>query len=457
MLMRASLLLLFVAGVGADDTPRNLFDGKSLAGWGYKNGPKFDGKAASDDARFSAKDGILTVHAGTGQKQLHTTEAFGNDFELALEFRAEKNADSGIYIRGPQLQCRDYPVAGPYKNLKNYKPQDWNSIVVKVTGTTAHCTCNGEVLEAALKVPASGPIGVEADRGVMEYRNIKITTQPAKKNPDDQYVLGPESQEQAGVPKGTLKEFDMKTSKTFPGMERKWAIYIPAQYDGKTPASLMVFQDGMGYASRNGAWRVPVVFDNLIHKKNMPVTVAVFINPGDKTLAPGAVKPKRPDGRPAGASNRSMEYDTLSDKYATFLIDEILPEVKKHAIISDKPEDRAIGGASSGGICAFNVAWERPDQFRKVFTTIGSFTNIRGGGKYPEIVKAAEKKPIRVFQQDGAADLDNQFGNWPAANKAMAAALTEKGYDHKFVFGEGAHNSKHGGALLPEAMVWLWR
>jgi enterochelin esterase family protein len=278
-----------------------------------------------------------------------------------------------------------------------------------------------------------------------------------KKSPDDQYVLGPESKEQPGVPKGTVKEFELKDSKTYPGMVRKWWLYIPAQYDATKPAALMVFQDGGGYVSRTGAWRVPVVFDNLIHKKEMPVTVGLFINPGDKPLAPGEAPRKRPDGRPASAFNRSKEYDTLSKDYSTFLIDEMLPLVREHVKISDDPEMRAICGSSSGGICAFTVAWERPDQFRKVYSTIGSFTNIRGGGKYPEIVRAAEKKPIRIYQQDGSNDIVNQFGSWPEANKAMAAALTDKKYDHKFVMGEGTHSPKHGASILPEVLKWLWR
>lgn len=277
------------------------------------------------------------------------------------------------------------------------------------------------------------------------------------KSPDDQYVLGPDSQEQKDVPQGKVMEFTLADSKTFPGFERKWWLYIPAQYDGKTPAALMVFQDGGGYVNRKGAWRVPTVFDNLIHKKEMPVTVGLFINPGDKPLAPGEAPRKRPDGRPASPRNRSVEYDTVSAAYATFLIDEMLPLVREHVKITDDPQQRAICGASSGGICAFTVAWERPDQFRKVLTTIGSFTNIRGGNKYPDIVRAADKKPLRIFQQDGSNDIVNQFGSWPEANKAMAAALEAKGYDHKFVFGEGAHNSKHGAAILPDALRWLWR
>ena len=155
-----------------------LFNGKDLTGWGYKGKDKFesfDGKTASSDKRYSAKDGILVVNPGKGIAQLWTAEKFPKDFELRLEFRAAVNADSGLFVRGPQLQVRDYLVAGPYKDLKKYKPQDWNEIVVVVKGETAHCTCNGELLAEAMKVPATGPIGLEADRGQMEYRKIRLT------------------------------------------------------------------------------------------------------------------------------------------------------------------------------------------------------------------------------------------------------------------------------------------
>jgi enterochelin esterase family protein len=278
-----------------------------------------------------------------------------------------------------------------------------------------------------------------------------------KADPDAQYTLGPDSQEQPGVPKGKVTEFEMPDSTTYPGFTRKWWVYVPAQYDGRTPAALMVFQDGGGYVSRTGQWRVPTVFDNLIHKREMPVTVGVFVNPGDRPRKPGEPAPKRKDGRPAPPANRSAEYDTLSPKYAGFLLTEVLPQVEKLAKVSPDPDRRAICGASSGGICAFTVAWERPDQFRKVLTTIGSFTNIKGGNKYPELVRSTDKKPIRVFQQDGTNDIVNQYGSWPEANKAMAAALQGKGYDHKMVWGEGAHNSKHGASILPDALRWLWR
>jgi hypothetical protein len=158
----------------ADAKAIELFNGKDLTGWGYKSGEKFDGKTESNDGRFSTKEGVLVVNPGKGIKQLWTTRTFPKDFELRLEFRASVNADSGLFVRDPQLQVRDYLVAGPYKDLKKYKPQEWNEIVVLVKGTAAHCTCNGELLEDALKVPAAGGIGLEADRGQMEYRNIRL-------------------------------------------------------------------------------------------------------------------------------------------------------------------------------------------------------------------------------------------------------------------------------------------
>ncbi len=164
----------------ADADVIELINGKDLTGWCYRKSAKtpptekFDGKTEASDKRYTAKDGTITVNPGKGTAQLWTTQEFGKDFELTLEFRASVNADSGLFLRGPQLQVRDYPVAGPYKNLKNYKPQDWNTIHVVVKNNVAHCTCNGEVLEAALKLPATGPIGLEADRNQMEYRNLKL-------------------------------------------------------------------------------------------------------------------------------------------------------------------------------------------------------------------------------------------------------------------------------------------
>jgi hypothetical protein len=191
-LMTALIAVTVAAAFAADDAKPaaagdakavELYNGKDLTGWGYKTGEKFDGKTESADGRFTAKaDGVLCVNPpkpGEKIKQLWTTQKFPGDFELRLEFRAAVNADSGVFVRGPQLQCRDYLVAGPYKKLTKYKPQDWNEIVVTVKDNVAHCTCNGEVLEAALKLPETGGIGLEADRGTMEYRNLRVT--PAAK------------------------------------------------------------------------------------------------------------------------------------------------------------------------------------------------------------------------------------------------------------------------------------
>jgi enterochelin esterase family protein len=195
---------------------------------------------------------------------------------------------------------------------------------------------------------------------------------------------------------------------------------------------------------------VPIVFDNLIARGELPPVIAIFINPGHD---PSKGEPKGP----WSVSNRSFEYDSLGDRYAQFLITEILPEVGKTYKLTDDPEQRAICGASSGGICAFTVAWERPDAFRKVLSTIGSFVNLRGGNAYPSLIRKTEKKPLRVFLQDGENDLDNPFGNWPIANQQMDAALRYMKYDVQFVFGDGAHTSKHGGSIFPEAVKWLWR
>jgi enterochelin esterase family protein len=190
------------------------------------------------------------------------------------------------------------------------------------------------------------------------------------------------------------------------------------------------------------------VFDNLIHRKEMPVTIGIFINPGEIPPAvPGALPRK----------TRSFEYDSLGDQYARFLIDEMLPIVGKQYKLTNDPECRAIAGISSGGICAFTVSWERPDAFRKVLSHVGSFTNIRGGHVYPVLVRKMERKPLRVFLQAGEKDLDNHFGNWPLANQELAAALQYANYDFRFVMGHEGHNGKHGGAILPEALRWLWR
>jgi enterochelin esterase-like enzyme len=257
-------------------------------------------------------------------------------------------------------------------------------------------------------------------------------------------------QSRAQVPQGTVRQMPPHLSQIFPDTTRDWWLYLPANADPNTPLAVMVFQDGHDYVKPNGAWRVPAVFDQLIHEGAMPPTVGIFINPGHSTSAPAPQSPWR-------VTNRSFEYDTLSDQYARFLLEEIFPAVASIQALSSDPDQRAICGASSGGICSFTVAWQRPDQFRKVLSTIGSFTNIRGGNAYPYLIRTTERKPLRLWLQDGKADLDNAHGNWPLGNQQMAAALQYLNYDYQFVFTEGEHNSKDAGPLLPDALKWLWR
>ena len=263
----------------------------------------------------------------------------------------------------------------------------------------------------------------------------------------DDYTLSPDSMPQEGTPRGEVIKLKWE-SKIFPGTVRDYWLYVPAQYKSEHAACVMIFQDGGSYVNTNGPFRVPLVFDNLIHKGQMPVTIGIFINPGE-------IPPPEPGKQPR--RNRSFEYDSLGDQYARFLLEEILPEVGKRYNVATNAASRAICGMSSGGICAFTAAWERPDAFSKVLSHIGSFTNIRGGHVYPALIRKTPNKPIRVFLQDGSNDLDNEHGNWPLANQEMAAALKFKRYDYKFELGDGAHNGKHGGAILPDSLRWLWR
>ena len=319
-------------------------------------------------------------------------------------------------------------------------------------------------------------------RKLLTMAVVTVLSAPVARAVDD-YVLGPDSlARHEGVPKGRVEKFAW-TSKVFDGTERDCWVYVPSQYDGKHAAALMVFQDGGGYQSETGQWRVPIVFDNLIAAKQMPVTIGVFINPGNYPAKNPPPKAGEKPAKPFRPSNRSFEYDTLSDQYSRFLIDEILPEVtKKYELkITSDPDGHAIAGSSSGGICAFTVAWDRPDQFRKVFSTVGSFTGIAyrpakdgncmqpGGDIYPTLIRKTPIKPLRVFLQDGTNDLDNEHGNWFLANQQMLSALNwangnaDKNkaegprYDVNHVWGDGSHNGKHGGSIFPDAMRWLWR
>ncbi len=229
---------------------------------------------------------------------------------------------------------------------------------------------------------------------------------------DESYPVHPDAKHVAGVPQGVVTQHHLAQSKVFPGTQRDYFIYVPAQYTADQPAALMVFQDGKNYVGKNGQWRVPTVFDNLIHQGKMPVTIGLFINPGvvPGSVVPGSVVPASDDSQ--DRFNRSFEYDTVSDRYSQFIVNEMLPIVRERYSITDDPNLRGIAGSSSGAIAAFGVAWNRPDQFRRVFSTVGTFVGLRGGNEYPTLIRKSEPKPIRVFLQDGRNDLDIYGGSW---------------------------------------------
>jgi enterochelin esterase-like enzyme len=283
---------------------------------------------------------------------------------------------------------------------------------------------------------------------------IPYIRQPIDFSEPLRYAYGPDSSPQPGVPRGTIFDHVWSTSRVFPGTKRRYWVYVPAQYSPSHSASLTVFQDGHAWLDPDGEMRAPIVFDNLIHRGEMPVTIGVFVDPG---IFRGELPEKL--GWDPKPENRSVEYDTLSDAYAEFLLTEILPTVQQRYVVTDDPDQRAICGGSSGGICAFTVAWERPDQFRRVLSCIGSFGDSRGGHPYPDLIRQTEKKPLRVFLQAATRDLnwDAANHNWFSANLMMAAALAERGYDFRLVVGDGGHDPNHAGAILPDALRWLWR
>jgi len=267
----------------------------------------------------------------------------------------------------------------------------------------------------------------------------------------DQYQLGEYSQIKEGTPQGTVTKHSWSSETVYPGTTRDYWIYVPQQYDPSQPTCLVIFQDGEAYL--NGAnWTKGIspniVFDNLIHEEEIPVTIAVFVNPGDKG-------PGNPEF--GGETNRSFEYDALTDQYARFLTEEMIPDIARTYNITSNPKGRILVGISSGGICAFNAAWHRPDHFGNVISHCGSFLNIRGGDMYPELIRRTPMKPIRVYLQDGTNDMDLIWGNWLLSNKSMAKALEYAGYDYQFVIGEGGHNLSHAGQLFPETLKWIWR
>jgi hypothetical protein len=324
------------------------------------------------------------------------------------------------------------------------------------------------------------------DRNATNYKSYYVHSVPAScvfakdvkaamRRPGE-YPLGVDSLPQAGVPKGTLEgPFEFK-SKIIAGTVRRYWIYVPAQYNRKKPqpANLLVFQDGQRATNPEGSLRVPQVLENLIHKKQIPVTIGVFVTPGNKSdTYPTDLAMRNPD-------NRRYEYDVLNDDYARMLIEELLPEVGKQYKISDDPTRRVIGGTSSGAIAAFTVAWTHPKAFLNVISMIGSYTSIGylpategkpmepGGDLYPTLIRKNPIKPLKIFLQDGSADLSNEHGNWFLANEQMLSALEyanakadrEKSVGPRYVFahewGDGGHSDAHGGSLLPDILRWIW-
>lgn len=284
--------------------------------------------------------------------------------------------------------------------------------------------------------------------------------------------LTPDHLPQEGVPKGRLEGPFEFHSKIIKDTVRQYWIFVPAQYTAAKPASVLVFQDGQRATNPKGSTRIQQVMENLIAKGDMPATIGIFITPGNSSTA-------YPDNLGMGNPNhRAQEYDAMSDRYARFLIDEMLPHVGEKYNLTNNPEERAIGGTSSGAIAAFTVAWHRPDAFRKVYSAIGSFVSIGfhpeltpvqlGGQDYPALIRREAIRPIRMFVQDGINDLDNEWGNWFLSNQQMVSAMRyanrvadkdkKKGarYEVTTVWTDGEHNDKHPGALLPEGLRWLW-
>ncbi len=291
---------------------------------------------------------------------------------------------------------------------------------------------------------------------------LSLTAATARGQGLDQfYQLGPDSLEQEGVPHGKIVGPHTLPCEVYPGTTHTYWVYVPAQYDASKPASLMVFNDGQAFKNEKGDVRAQNVLDNLIFRREIPVMIAVFINPGRR--------PDQPEPSPKDwgdrSTNRPTEYNTPDDKYARVICDELLPALGKEYNLSADPEQRGIGGASSGAIAAFSVAWERPDQFRKVLSMVGSFVNLRGGDVYRERVLQSEKKPIRIFLQDGRNDnrgtrRGGEYDprrDWFLQNVRLVEALTSKGYDVNYAWGIGLHGQKQGGAIFPDMMRWLWR
>ena len=284
---------------------------------------------------------------------------------------------------------------------------------------------------------------------------------PETPDPNIHYHLGPDSLVEEGVPHGEIRGPFTLPSQAYPGTQHTYWVYVPAQYDPSVPASLMIFNDGQAFMAPNADGRAQNVMDNLIYRREIPVMIGVFINPGRKPDQPEPTLAEWGDR----TTNRPTEYNSLDDRYARVIVDELMPVLYKQYNISKDPERHGIGGASSGAIAAFTVAWERPDDFRKVLSIVGSFVNLRGGDAYAGIVSKTGRKPIRVYLQDGRNDnrgvsrggAYDERRDWFLQNTRLMRALTEKGYDVNYTWGMNRHGQKMGGAILPDMMRWLWR
>jgi gluconolactonase len=270
----------------------------------------------------------------------------------------------------------------------------------------------------------------------------------------EDYPLGPDSLPQSGVPKGTVAKYKLQPGKFYPGTPHNYSIYVPAQYDAAKPAPFMIFLDGSG--SLGNSVRVPVVFDNLIAKHELPPLIGIFVDPG--------VLPPISDAAQS-RFERVFEYDSLSDRYSRFLLDELIPEVAKKYNLSKSPDDHALSGVSTGAVGAFMATWNRPDQFHRVLSFIGTYVAMKGADALPALIRKTEPKPIRIYLQDGKNDHivpgapygTFYGGSWPINNQVMFEAFQSAGYDAKLVIGDGGHDMKQGAAIMPEALRWLWR
>jgi len=284
---------------------------------------------------------------------------------------------------------------------------------------------------------------------------------PPGPNPNSQYRLGPDSMAQEGVPKGEIRGPYTLPSKVYPGTQHTYWVYVPRQYDPAIPTAIMIYQDGQAFKDEKGDILAQNVMDNLIYRRELPVMIGVFINPGRTPEQPEPNLSEWGDR----TTNRPTEYNTPDDKYARVITEELMPAITKEYNISKDPEMHGIGGSSSGAIAAFAVAWERPNDFRKVLSNVGSFVDLRGGYVYPERVMASEKKPIRVFLCDGRNDnrgigrggAYDEKRDWFFQNVRLMKALTAKGYDVNYSWSMNLHGQKYGGMIFPSMMRWLWR